>query len=130
MAEFFGGLGGLGGKARKVCVFAASAVVVGSTLIVSAPTASAASCGQVGVDRHVGSGKVTASALTRRSGPFTSCAALGQVSQGTTIQYYCFEIGSAVEGNKLWTYGKVVSTGQKGWFASKYLEDNGAAIGC
>ncbi|MEU1195666.1 SH3 domain-containing protein [Streptomyces sp. NPDC005813] len=127
MAELFGALGR---GSRKACVFAASAVMAGTAVVVSAPTASAASCGQVGVDRQPGQGTVTASALARRSGPFTSCAALGQVSKGTKINYYCFEIGTAVNGNKLWTYGEVAGTGQKGWFASAYLDDDGASLGC
>jgi len=64
--------------------------------------------------------------LMRRSGPHTSCSALGQAAEGTKIYYHCY-VGSFPNS---WTHGRIAGTNQYGWFNDPYLSDLGTAVHC
>lgn len=53
--------------------------------------------------------------LKYRSGPSTSCAALGQVASGTTVWIWDFNADGS------WAYGRIGGTTTRGWFAAQYL---------
>jgi len=114
-------------------------VAAGTTAGAMLPAASAApaptrdsgeptttSCSHNWSNQDADSGSVDADWLLRRSGPHTSCTALGQAARGTKIYYHCY-VG--VSPNT-WTHGRIAGTNQNGWFADKYLSDGGSAEPC
>jgi uncharacterized protein YraI len=50
-----------------------------------------------------------------RSGPSTSCAALGQIASGTPVWIWDFNADGS------WAYGRIGGTNTRGWFAAQYL---------
>ncbi|MFJ1704704.1 hypothetical protein [Kitasatospora sp. NPDC088346] len=123
-------------RSATLAGFAAAAALAAGTLAVTVPAATAAETGTTGVcsyghsNKDGGSGTITASALARRSGPYLSCDAYGQAGQGTKIYYWCYRVGSSVNGKSTWTYGRIDGTGQEGWFADAYLSNGGATHAC
>ncbi len=84
------------------------------------------SCSHSWSNKDADYGHVDADWLMRRSGPHTSCAALGQASDGTRIYYHCY-VGTYPNS---WTHGRIAGTSQNGWFADRYLTDGGSSDPC
>ncbi len=115
---------------------AALALTAGSlTLAGPAPAAvptqdrgdvSTTSCSHSWSNKDSDYGYVDADWLMRRSGPHTSCTALGQAADGTKIYYHCY---TGIYPNS-WTHGRIAGTNQNGWFADRYLSDRGSAEPC
>lgn len=84
------------------------------------------SCSHDWSNKDSGAGHVDADWLMRRSGPHTYCGAYGQSPDGTKIYYHCY-VG--IWPNS-WTHGRVAGTDDYGWFADKYLSDDGATTPC
>jgi len=88
--------------------------------------ATAMSCSHDWSNKDADYGYVDADWLRRRSGPHTSCTALGQAAEGTKIYYHCYT-GSWPNS---WTHGRIAGTSQDGWFADEYLSDDGSVEPC
>lgn len=86
----------------------------------------AKSCSHSWSNKDSGQGYVDADWLMRRSGPHTTCNALGQAVDGTKIYYHCF-VGHYPNS---WTHGRIAGTNQNGWFFDKYLDDHGSSKRC
>jgi hypothetical protein len=84
------------------------------------------SCSHSWSNKDADYGHVDADWLRRRSGPHTSCTALGQAARGTRIYYHCY-VG--IWPNS-WTHGRIAGTNQNGWFADRYLTDDGSVEPC
>ncbi|MQA07771.1 MAG: hypothetical protein GEU98_04295 [Pseudonocardiaceae bacterium] len=112
---------------------AGSALFVGGQASGSAPAPadkpagpSIMDCSHDHSNKDSGEGRVDADWLRYRVGPHTSCAALGQEPRGTLIYYHCF-VGDFPNS---WTWGRVSGTNKQGWFADRYLSDDGARKRC
>ncbi|MEV0280441.1 SH3 domain-containing protein [Streptomyces sp. NPDC050610] len=51
-----------------------------------------------------------------RSGPSTSCQALGQVDKGTTLWIWDYNSGGT------WVYARIAGTNTHGWFSAQYVQ--------
>jgi hypothetical protein len=122
------------GKARW-SVAAVAAIVAPLALIAPASGApgdvSALDCSHSHSDKTSATGKVKTAGdpLIYRAGPHKSCAALGQVRNGTVIRYHCWTTGQQVGNWSTWTWGQVGTTNHYGWFSDAYLDDHGAPAG-
>jgi hypothetical protein len=102
-----------------------------SAIVALTPSPASASCSHAHSNLDgAGSGRVSASALTRRSGPHTTCGALGQAGNGVQIFYHCFTIGENVDGINTWTWGRIAGTSQEGWFWDGGLNNGGSLFLC
>ncbi|WP_219151245.1 hypothetical protein [Amycolatopsis sp. TNS106] len=115
--------------------------VVAATLVSVSGTATATSagtrtdpvptvdCSHSHSNKDSGSGRTT-TVLRYRTGPHTTCEALGQAGDNTLIYYHCWTSGESVGGVSTWTWGRVAGTQRAGWFSDKYLSNGGSTKKC
>ena len=120
-------------------------VSVGSGLLLAAAsfgiTASSAAAefavprdvGVLGCANHSHSTLDTATGRTRgngvriRSGPHTTCTALGLASSNQVLDYRCFTVN---EQGRTWTFLRNNATGVHGWVRDDQLNDGGSFVHC
>lgn len=86
-------------------------------------------CSHAHSNKDSGEGRTTVD-LRYRTGPHTTCTALGLAVKNTLIYYHCWTVGQEVNGKRTWTWGRVAGTQRYGWFADAYLSDGGARKQC
>jgi hypothetical protein len=87
-------------------------------------------CSHPHSNKDSGEGRTTVD-LRYRTGPHTSCTALGLATKGTLVYYHCWTRGTEVlPGKDTWTWGRVAGTQKQGWFYDGYLSDGGATKRC
>jgi len=72
------------------------------------------------------SGSTTGNSVNIRSGPSTSCTALGQAQASHSLRYDCYK----VEGSYTWTHIYDRTTGYSGWIRDDLLVGYGAYYPC
>jgi hypothetical protein len=63
-----------------------------------------------------------ASGVYIRTGPHTSCTALGQGQLTHNVDYHCWAVGDTVNGWSTWTYLRDTTTGVSGWVSDSLLD--------
>lgn len=122
-------------KAMFAIPLVAAAVFGGGGVAVAAPVGTSnepvptTDCRHSHSNKDSGEGRTTAD-LRYRTGPHTSCNALGLAVKGTLIYYHCWTSGTMVGGKRTWTWGRVAGTQKEGWFSDAFLSDGGSKRPC
>ncbi len=116
-------------RVKSIIVALCLAAAAGFAMVLPASPALAASCPDNGwsiLDGRVGH-YFNTNAVNIRTGPSTSCTAVGQGQTSHNVQLDCWKSGG---GGYTWSHLYDFTTGKQGWVRDDLLVGNGANVHC
>lgn len=111
-------------KAKVWTTVAVPFLLAASTLAVTAPSASAATCQSPSwSNKSTGVGHAKDASAIVRTGPNVGCSGIASVGQNWEMRYDCWFINSS--GNR-WTHVEVPGASISGWVWNENLDDGGS----
>jgi hypothetical protein len=119
-----------GDTVKKLALTAAGILAITSFVgLSSGPAMASADCGsRAPSDLDHSAYRSSTGQWAIYNGSHLSCKAVGDISSGHTLDYYCFTVDPQSEES--WTYLRDADNGDKGWVRDTHLPNGGSGIYC